>query len=334
MAAQERTPANTTPQDVLDFWFGEGVWGTAEMGDESPTAFAHKTPLWWGFKAVISSAISAHPAAMLVSACVVTVPCAFSRGCAHAMVQMSCFWLVALGLRCLHFSKRNPRVWCAPSLLRGAAYAHALPCFGLQLDVLGKLGEDHSPSEFFPICRLSRKLAVTVLFAMNWPSGSRLIMLLVPDGFGMQDFSGPISADEAAAMDASCRAFIPLIRAAGAKELDGEWSTADGRFAQMLLCDQFSRGAFRGSPEAFGYDPRAMELCRGLFEDGTYKSYTVAHWSFITTPCQHSEDPADHTIADAIMQFAKEKHADSPVCIQQVVKACAEHKAVVDKFGR
>lgn len=72
MAAQERTPANTTPQDVLDFWFGEGVWGTAKMGDESPAAFAHKTPLWWGFKAVISSAISAHPAAMLVSACVVT----------------------------------------------------------------------------------------------------------------------------------------------------------------------------------------------------------------------------------------------------------------------
>jgi hypothetical protein len=55
-----------------------------------------------------------------------------------------------------------------------------------------------------------------------------------------------------------------VIRAAGAGTLDGEWTTEDGRFAQMLLCDQLSRGAFRGTAEAFAFDDRAIELFRSV----------------------------------------------------------------------
>ena len=56
----------------------------------------------------------------------------------------------------------------------------------------------------------------------------------------------------------------------------------------MLLCDQFPRGAFRGTPEAFAFDSKAMELCRGLYRDGVYKSYDIQHWTFFLTPCQVS----------------------------------------------
>jgi hypothetical protein len=48
--ASQRTVADTRPADVFDFWFGEGAWGTEKMAD--PSAFMHKTPLWWGFKVV------------------------------------------------------------------------------------------------------------------------------------------------------------------------------------------------------------------------------------------------------------------------------------------
>lgn len=113
-----------------------------------------------------------------------------------------------------------------------------------------------------------------------------------------QDLSGPISAEDALAVDAQCRAFVPVIRAAGAGTLDGEWATPDGRFAQMLLCDQLTRGAFRGSPEAFAFDARAMEICRGLYQDESYTEYTVHDDAVpaLGSPCRPRDWCQDHWV--------------------------------------
>lgn len=52
----------------------------------------------------------------------------------------------------------------------------------------------------------------------------------------------------------------------------------------MLLTDQMSRNAFRGTSEAFAYDDTAIALARKLFEDKTYMSYQSGHFAFLTTP--------------------------------------------------
>ena len=61
-------------------------------------------------------------------------------------------------------------------------------------------------------------------------------------------------------MDARCKElFAELIRQAGRGELQGPcWRTASGLLAQVILLDQLSRNAFRGTPEAFAYDARAL----------------------------------------------------------------------------
>lgn len=52
----------------------------------------------------------------------------------------------------------------------------------------------------------------------------------------------------------------------------------------MLLTDQMSRNAFRGTSEAFAFDDKAITFARKLYNDEVYKSYQAQHYSFLTTP--------------------------------------------------
>ena len=55
-------------------------------------------------------------------------------------------------------------------------------------------------------------------------------------------------------------------------------------FCRMLLTDQMSRNAFRGTSEAFAFDDKAIAFARKLYNDEVYKSYQAQHYSFLTTP--------------------------------------------------
>ena len=59
------------------------------------------------------------------------------------------------------------------------------------------------------------------------------------------------------------------------------WGETDGQYAQMLLCDQFSRNSFRGTAEAFAYDERGVELARELFKNKVYETYEVGPSAFM-----------------------------------------------------
>lgn len=68
-------------------------------------------------------------------------------------------------------------------------------------------------------------------------------------------------------LDAFCQPFAPVVRElkADPQSLTGEsWDSLDGTVAKVLLADQLSRSCFRGSAEAFSYDPIARDLMRGL----------------------------------------------------------------------
>jgi hypothetical protein len=72
--------------------------------------------------------------------------------------------------------------------------------------------------------------------------------------------------------------------------------------------------------------------------DEVYKrGYEIAVWAFFTTPCQHSEDAADHAMAVEVLEFAKKKHPPPGADADHVAMLCgmvASHKAVIDRFGR
>ncbi|KAG8466228.1 hypothetical protein KFE25_001984 [Diacronema lutheri] len=106
-----------------------------------------------------------------------------------------------------------------------------------------------------------------------------------------------------AAVDVQCREFIPRIRKAGRGELHGEeWKSRDGLVAQLVLLDQFSRNAFRGAPEAFAYDARAVAVALQLIDKA-------------------GDRPASVPFKSKIIE--RQLDVDLP-----------EHMAVVKKFGR
>ena len=61
--------------------------------------------------------------------------------------------------------------------------------------------------------------------------------------------------------------------------------------AFILLCDQFSRNCFRDSPEAFSYDPMALEVTKSILADRKlFNSYEYKEKLFIIMPLLHAEN--------------------------------------------
>ena len=135
-------------------------------------------------------------------------------------------------------------------------------------------------------------------------------------------------------IDDSMAAFVPTIRAAGREELiDESWTTLEGKYAQLILIDQMSRNCFRGTPEAFANDEVGAKLARELFSAAYHTAWaSPVPFTFIVTPGQHSEASSDHDMNAVISDYVTEKF---PGFLSEMTrKACFEHKAVVDRFGR
>jgi len=138
---------------------------------------------------------------------------------------------------------------------------------------------------------------------------------------------------------------------------DGDkWqTTVDGQMAQILLFDQFSRNAFRGQAEAFAYDEKAMSLARALTRDvfscdeaekaaikekglslpSLQGELYLPYMQFIMSPLLHSEQVEDHALGEKVADFQLDVSPEKLNNVFQMAKeAQAEHKEVVDKFGR
>ena len=96
-------------------------------------------------------------------------------------------------------------------------------------------------------------------------------------------------------MDEQAQRFVPLIRAAGNGALQGDgWDGRDGLVAQLVLLDQLSRNAFRGTEEAFAYDERAQTIASRLLDEPGAVQLPAPAALFIATCLMHSEDVALH----------------------------------------
>uniref|UniRef100_A0A7S2E428 Uncharacterized protein n=1 Tax=Helicotheca tamesis TaxID=374047 RepID=A0A7S2E428_9STRA len=149
--------------------------------------------------------------------------------------------------------------------------------------------------------------------------------------------------------DKLCKPFSPVIREAGRYELVGDnWQACiDGNMAQLILTDQLSRNAFRGSDEAFQYDGVALSIARELFEvalssSSPSSSGNVAlegelygpYASNIVIALMHSESLLDH---DKCLEMVDWGNAECPgmnefLSYQRI--AALEHKEVIERFGR
>ena len=132
------------------------------------------------------------------------------------------------------------------------------------------------------------------------------------------------------AFDAVIRArFGALVAQALAGGL-GEWCTAPrGALARVLLLDQFTRNAFRDTPDAFAGDERALATAGDAIGQGHDRALAPVERWFLYMPFQHSESLDDQQRSVALFEaLARETGLTEPV-------AWAErHAEVIRLFGR
>ncbi|MDI1245105.1 MAG: DUF924 domain-containing protein [Rhodoferax sp.] len=129
-----------------------------------------------------------------------------------------------------------------------------------------------------------------------------------------------------AALDDTIRdRFGATLEAAARCELFAWRATPEGRLAEIVVLDQFSRNVYRDTPRAFARDALALVLAQELVANGQDRSLPLAQRSFAYMPYMHSESALVH--AQAIVLF------DQP-CMEDSLRFELSHKAIIDRFGR
>lgn len=102
-------------------------------------------------------------------------------------------------------------------------------------------------------------------------------------------------------------------------------SCAQGRLAEIIVLDQFSRNMYRDKAEAFSSDSIALVLAQEAISLGLDKQLSAIERSFLYMPYMHSESRLIHQDAVKLYQVnGLENNLDFEL----------KHKVIIDKFGR
>ena len=100
---------------------------------------------------------------------------------------------------------------------------------------------------------------------------------------------------------------------------------AQGRLAEIIVLDQFSRNIFRDSSEAFASDGMALVLAQEAVERGVDNEISMVQIPFLYMPFMHSESGIVHEQAvELFTRLGTRSNLDYEL----------RHKAIIDRFGR
>ena len=134
-----------------------------------------------------------------------------------------------------------------------------------------------------------------------------------------------------AAFDMTIRErFGALVERALRGELDAWGDEPTSALAQILLLDQFTRNAFRGSARSFAGDARALAAASRMVGSRQDEALAPFMRGFVYLPFEHAEGMAMQD--EAIRLFTKlandaPEHAD-------MLDYAHRHRAVIERFGR
>lgn len=105
-----------------------------------------------------------------------------------------------------------------------------------------------------------------------------------------------------------------------------EWrAQAEGRLAEIIVLDQFSRNLYRGQARAFAADPMALALAQEAVAGGADLALAIERRSFLYMPYMHSESAQIHIEAERLF---KQHTSENSYTFEM------RHKAIIDRFGR
>ncbi|WP_279480773.1 DUF924 domain-containing protein [Aureimonas sp. SK2] len=107
-------------------------------------------------------------------------------------------------------------------------------------------------------------------------------------------------------------------------EFDHWAEEPNGALALVILLDQFPRNMFRGTPEAFATDEKALAVAKAALERGDQWHVGDDVNQFFAMPLMHSEDLADQE--ECVRWMEKIGEDNVPYAI--------DHRDIVQRFGR
>ncbi|MCU4629245.1 DUF924 domain-containing protein [Acinetobacter variabilis] len=119
--------------------------------------------------------------------------------------------------------------------------------------------------------------------------------------------------------------FGDILEKASRAELWSWRKNADGRLAEILVLDQFSRNIFRDTPRAFAQDSLALALAQEAISQDLDKQLSPEQRSFLYMPFMHSESKLIHEFALKLFQR---------LCNPENLEYEIKHKIIIDRFGR
>ena len=125
--------------------------------------------------------------------------------------------------------------------------------------------------------------------------------------------------------DEITRRFKSAHQQAAKGELFSWRATVEGRLAEIILLDQFSRNISRDKPESFAQDALALALAQEMVRLDLDRKIPISQRTFAYMPYMHSESKLVHE--QAVKLF------DQPG-LEDNLKFEHLHKKIIDRFGR
>lgn len=119
--------------------------------------------------------------------------------------------------------------------------------------------------------------------------------------------------------------FDSLLIQAAHGELAHWRKDAEGRLAEVIVLDQFSRNIYRDTPQAFAQDAAALVLSQEAIHQGALQELNEIERTFLLMPYMHSESQAIHAQAEILFR----NHAP-----ESNYQFELKHKVIIDRFGR
>jgi uncharacterized protein (DUF924 family) len=133
--------------------------------------------------------------------------------------------------------------------------------------------------------------------------------------------------------------FSHIVESAKAGLLNDWLWDSKGRLSLILVLDQFTRGLFAGTPEAFTSDPIALQIAESGFRNGHYASLNKM-WerSFFCLPLIHTEGENHAARIQRVIDLAMiERNANPPHLLpifDRGVELAKQRLETVLRFGR
>ena len=119
--------------------------------------------------------------------------------------------------------------------------------------------------------------------------------------------------------------FEPLYEKAVKGELDSLTQTPEGSLALIILLDQFPRNMYRGTPQAFASDAKALKIAKEAVEKKFDQNLLPRQRTFLYLPLEHSENSEDQEQSVKLFEAIGDELA---------LKYAIEHRDVIAQFGR